>query len=123
MIPAVELAAQRRLTASFIEADPLEIQLMRATRTPNGSGGYRTSDPAPVGGLQRLRLIPLQDGQTERYDANGKQVFPQYMLMGPHDADMQRWDTFELAGTRYQIVFINQNSQYETKGEVAYLGN
>jgi hypothetical protein len=122
MIPAAELAAQRRLTASFIEADPLEVQLMRSVRTPNGSGGYITEDPAPFGGLQRMRLIPLQDGQTERYDANGKQVFPLYMLMGSHDADMQRWDVFELNGERYQIVFINQNTQYEKKGEVAYLG-
>lgn len=122
MIPGAELKMQRVLTAQFIEADALEIQLMRSVRTPNGSGGYRTSDPVPVGGLQRMRLIPLGDGATERYDANGKQVFPLYMLMGSHDADMQRWDTFELNGTRYQVVFINQNNQYETKGEVAYLG-
>ena len=117
-----EVRAQRRLTDTFIEADPLEIQLMRSTRTPNGSGGYKTSAPVAVGGLQRLRLIPLQDGTTERYDANGKQVFPQYMLMGPYNADMQRWDTFELAGARYQIVFI-VSKNYEVKGEVAYLGN
>jgi hypothetical protein len=123
MIAAAELAAQRRITAQFIEADPLEIQLMRATRTPNGSGGYKTGTPAPVGGLQRLRLIPLQDGQTERYDANGKQVFPQYTLMGSHEADMERWDTFQLDSARYQIVYINQNTQYETKGEVVYLGS
>lgn len=123
MIPPVELNVQRRLTAAFIEKDPLEIQLLRSERIANGSGGYVTGDPAPVGGLQRMRLIPLQDGQTERYDANGKQVFPQYMLMGLHDADMQRWDTFELNGDRYQIVFINLNRQYEVKGEVAYLGS
>lgn len=113
---------QQRLSRMFIEADPLEIQLMRATRTPNGSGGFITGDPAAVGGLQRMRLIPLGDGATERYDANGKQVFPLYMLMGTELADMQRWDEFELNGTRYQIVFINQNTQYEIKGEVAYLG-
>jgi len=123
MTISAELRTQRRLTAEFIEADPLELQIMRATRTPNGSGGYKTAAPAPVGGLQRLRLIPLQDGSTERYDANGKQVFPQYMLMGPFDADLQRWDYFELNGDRYQIVFINRNRSYQTKGEVAYLGS
>jgi hypothetical protein len=122
MIPAAEVRIQRKLTTDFIEADALEIQLLRAAKTDNGSGGYEFSDPAPVGGLQRFRLIPLQDGTTERYDANGKQVFPQYMLMGQFDADMERWDVFELNGDRYQIVHINQNRQYETKGEVAYLG-
>jgi hypothetical protein len=122
MIATAELKMQRKLTRMFIEADPLEIQLLRASRTPNGSGGYITGTPEPVGGLQRMRLIPLQDGQTERYDANGKQVFPQYMLMGMYDADMQRWDFFQLNGTRYQIVFIDENTQYQVKGEAVYLG-
>lgn len=121
MISPVELSVQRQLTQAFIEADAVEIQLMRAARTANGAGGYRTGDPQPVGGLQRLRLIPSGDGAQERLDLNGKQVTPAYRLMGTYLADMQRWDTFTLNGTRYQIVFINQNTQYEIKGEVAYL--
>jgi hypothetical protein len=45
------------------------------------------------------------------------------MLMGRHDADMQRWDTFTAEdGTRYEVVFVNANRQYEVKGEVAYRG-
>lgn len=123
MTLTAELRAQRRLTAMFIEADPLELQLMRSTRTPNGSGGYKVSAPAPVGGLQRMRLIPLQDGAPERTNADGKEVVPQYMLMGSFDADLQRWDSFTLNGERYQIVFVNRNRSYETKGEVVYLGS
>jgi hypothetical protein len=122
MISGAELNMQRKLTAQFIEADALEIQLLRADQVSNGSGGFTTGDPEPVGGLQRMRLIPLQDGSQERLDANGKLVTPAYMLMGAYNADMERWDTFELGEKRYQIVFINQNTQYETKGEVAYLG-
>jgi hypothetical protein len=123
MIQQTELALQRSLTARFIEADPLEIQLLRESRVSNGSGGYDTAeDPAPVGGLQRMRLIPLGDGATERLTADGKAVTPNYMLLGSWDSNMQRWDLFELNGIRYQIVFINQNTQYQKKGEVAYLG-
>jgi hypothetical protein len=122
MIPTPEVKIQRRLTIDFIEADPLELQLMRPVRTEDGAGGYETGDPVPVGGLQRLRLIPLGDGAQERLMADGRQVSPSYMLMGPYNANMQRWDTFELRGDRYQIIFINQNTQYEVKGEVAYLG-
>lgn len=122
MIAPGELNLQRSLTAQFIEADPLELQLYRSTKTPNGSGGYTTSAPAPVGGLQRMRLIPLGDGAEERLTADGKTVTPNYMLQGYFDCDMDRWDTFELSGIRYQIVFINQNSQYQKKGEVVYLG-
>lgn len=113
---------QQRLTAMFIEADPVEIQLLRRTKAPDGAGGFTTTDAVAFGGLQRFRLIPLGDGATERYTEDGHQVFPNYMLMGPATASMQRWDEFELDGRRYQIVFINQNSQYEIKGEVAYLG-
>jgi hypothetical protein len=121
VITPVELSVQRKLTAAFVEADPLEIQLNRPIRTPDGAGGYKDS-VAPVGGLQRLRLIPLGDGAAERTTADGKSVAPSYMLMGTYLADIQRWDEFTVDGRRYQIVFINQNQQYEVKGEVAYLG-
>lgn len=122
MIHPSELAVQRQLTTVFIEADPIEIQLLRPVRTSDGAGGYVDSSLAPVGGLQRLRLIPLGDGAEERLTADGRQVAPSYMLLGTHLADMQRWDEFAVDGRRYQIVFINQNQQYEIKGEVAYLG-
>jgi hypothetical protein len=122
MIATPELNVQRNLTKLFIAADPQSIQIMRSTRTPNGSGGYVVGPPTAVGTPQTLRLIPLGDGATERYDANGKQVFPQYMLLGEYTADVQRWDTFTLDGARYQVVFVNQNKQYEIKAEVIYLG-
>jgi hypothetical protein len=121
MISSVELSVQRMLTAAFLEADPLEIQLNRPTRTPDGAGGY-VDALVPVGGLQRLRLIPLGDGADQRTTADGVAVTPTYMLMGTHLANMRRWDEFSVDGRRYQIVFINQNTQYEVKGEVAYLG-
>lgn len=121
MISPVELSVQRTLTAAFIEADPLEIQLNRPTRTPDGAGGH-VDTLTPVGGLQRLRLIPLGDGAAERTTADGVAVSPSYMLMGTHLANIRRWDEFSVDGRRYQIVFVNQNQQYEVKGEVAYLG-
>lgn len=121
MISSLELSIQRQLSNAFIEADPLEIQLSRPTRTPDGAGGYVDS-LVPIGGLQRLRLIPLGDGADERTTADGVAVAPTYMLMGTYLANIQRWDEFSVDGRRYQVVFINQNRQYEVKGEVAYLG-
>jgi hypothetical protein len=122
MIPNAELNMQRNLTVMFIEADPLEIQLLRPTWGSDGAGGRIRTGTANVGGLQRMRLIPLGDGAAERLTADGKEVSPNYMLMGLFSADMQRWDEFTIDSRRYQIVFINQNKQYEIKGEVAYLG-
>jgi hypothetical protein len=122
MISSGELELQRRITTAFIEADPLEIQLTRSTLTANGSGGYATSDPAPVGGLQRMRLIPQQGPIPEQLTADGRRVIPQYVLMATYQANMQRWDEFALNGERYQIVDVQNNKQYEVKGWVFYLG-
>ena len=121
MIDTGELEVQRQLTEEFIAADSVQIALERSVRTPDGAGGYATADPVPLA-EQQFRLIPQQDGATERLTADGKAVNPAYVLMGSYTADLQRWDEFELAGIRYQVVFINQNRQYEVKGEVAYLG-
>ena len=45
-----------------------------------------------------------------------------YMLMGPVDANMKRYDEFSLDGVRYQVVYIDDR-KYELKGEVIRLGN
>jgi hypothetical protein len=122
MIAAPELATQRRLTAAFITADSLEIELLRAPRTPDGAGGIATGTATAVA-VQVLRLIPSQDGAQPRLTADGVEVTPAYMLMGTYEADIRRFDEFTVAGRRYQVVFVNANSQYEVKGEVAYLGD
>jgi hypothetical protein len=121
MIASGELAVQRKLTAQFIAADSSDIELQRSARTSNGKGGYVTGAPVPVA-VQSLRHIPSQDGAQERLMADGRKVSPSYTLMGPAGADIQRFDEYTLAGRRYQVVFVNANSQYEVKGEVAYLG-
>lgn len=118
---AAELAVQRRLTTAFIEADPDNTALMRRSKVPNGSGGYVLTAPTVLPS-QVTRLIPLQSGAAERNSQDGKLVQPGYALLMEWDGDMQRWDTFTLAGRRYQIVFINENQSYELKGEVIYLG-
>jgi hypothetical protein len=122
MIATAELELQRQLTLAFIAADSFSVTLMRSTLTANNSGGYKRSAPTPLA-PQTMRLIPSQDGSIERLTADGVAVSPSYMLMGRWDADMRRWDRFTLGGAEYEVVFINQNTQYETKGEVAYLGD
>lgn len=122
MIATAELEIQRQLTLAFIAADSRSIVLSRSTITANNSGGYKRGTPVPLA-AQTMRLIPSQDGSIERLTADGVAVSPSYMLMGRWDADLQRWDRFMLDGTEYEVVFVNQNTQYETKGEVAYLGD
>jgi hypothetical protein len=121
VIAAAELAAQRLLTKVFVEADVLAVVLYRTTRTSDGTGGSVVGPAEPLA-PQRMRLIPMGDGAQERFTADGAAVTPSYRLLGLHTADMERGDTFTIAGRRYEIVFINENRQYEIKGEVAYRG-
>lgn len=120
MISELELAAQRRITAAFVDADRFSCVLTRETKVPDGTGGYTTTK-APIA-AQWLRLVPLQDATSERTDAQGRTVAPGYMLVGRHTADIKRMDTFTKDGRRYEVVFVLENTQYQVKGEVIYLG-
>ncbi len=120
-ISPVELSVQRALTKAFIRADEKEVVLSRRARVDDGAGGIVLGDAVPLA-PQLLRLIPLGDGAQERLTADGKSVTPSYMLMGEHTADMQRGDTFTVNGRRYELVFVNENRQYEIKAEVVYRG-
>jgi hypothetical protein len=116
-----ELKAQQRISRAFIDADARDVILLRSPRTDDGAGGFVVGEPVSQG-AQRLRLLPQEDGATERTTAEGETATPQYMLMGPWNANMQRWDEFELDGIRYQVVYIDDR-KYELKGEVIRLGN
>lgn len=120
-IRPAELKAQRRNSIAFIEADAVWVDLLRAERTDDGAGGFLVGEALPVG-AQRLRLLPQEDGATARTTAEGETATPEYMLMGPWNANMKRYDEFELNGVRYQIVYIDDR-QYELKGEVVRLGH
>jgi hypothetical protein len=116
-----ELKLQRKNTDAFIKADPYVITLVRRVRFQNAAGGITKGDtrilPAQV-----FRLLPQEDGATERVNAEGERATPEYMLLGRYDVDMQRFDVFEYDGRRYQVVWISENRQYEIKGEVVHLG-
>lgn len=120
-IAELELNIQRSLTRSFIAADWRTIVLMRSEWVSDGSGGSIRQDPEPLA-PQRMRMIPRADGAPERFTADGEAVTPSYVLMAEHTADIQRWDEFTVAGRRYEVVFVNENQQYEIKAEVAYRG-
>lgn len=121
-IEGAELAVQRNLTEWFIKADSVEITLSRASRLSDGAGGT-IDGPTLALPPQVLRLI-TQGGtgadSKNRFTSDGQMVSPDYILLGQHTADIQRWDTFTLDGRGYEVVFVNQNQQYEVKAEVIY---
>lgn len=90
-------------------------------RENNGSGGYALS-AQPSRPPQKMRLIPLSSFAAERNTLEGKSILPDFMLLGLYDAGMDRWDRFVLNGNRYEIVHVQENKEYFTKGETVFLG-
>jgi hypothetical protein len=121
VIAPEELAIQRMLTANFVAADTISVAFLRATKVPNGAGGFRTVR-APIA-AQTVRMNPLQDGAAPRTTADGVEVSPQYMIVAPYTTDVRRGDQFAVDGRRYEVVFIVENRQYQVKAEVYYLGD
>lgn len=118
---ATELKMQRRQTNAFIAAKPIDVRLNRVDTAPNGSGGF-TRLPPTTQPEQRLRLQDTNYQTPIRQLLDGEEVQPQFVLIGPYDADIQRGDWFFINGKKYEVVFVHENTSYEVKAEVVYRG-
>ena len=120
-IDPVELAAQRELTRAFILADAKVIWPVRRPVTADGAGGYKFGTAA----TQRpvwARLVPQQDVQHELQNADGQAMRPTHVLVAEAGAGVERWDTFTVDGTTYEVLGLSENRQYELKAEVVRRG-
>lgn len=115
MIPGAEAEIQRGLTKWFVEADVESVVLRRRTKVSDGAGGFVMASSALA--PQPMRLIPL-GSPVERSTGDGKVVTANFALLGLYGADMARFDRFTLGGEEYEVVFLYENKEYETKGEV-----
>lgn len=119
---ASELAAQKRITQRFIDADSSSIVLNRRTRTADGAGGYSYGAPAPLP-AQVCKVISLMDAASVslRATEDGVMVSPAYVLVMMPGANVQRWDRFTMNGAEHEVVFVDDR-QYEIKAEVVFRG-
>lgn len=118
-----EVLAQRRNTVRFIEADPYDVILSRAVRTPNGAGGYRLDNPTALT-AQRVRLMPqATQGRLEEAELLDGQVVPvNYHMVGDTDLDIERGDWFYKDGYKHEVVWVVKVGDYETKAGVTNRG-
>jgi len=119
----MELQINRRATLAFIAADPLHLQLTPITMIKTNTGGLREQVGAPKT-EEVFRLLPQSDVQASIQTPDGIQLTPTLVLMGVFDSLMERWDTFTVNGTKYQIVSTIRpehtvESRYYTKADVA----
>lgn len=118
-----ELAVLRKQTEQFIKENPTSLALSRPTRTPNGKGGFTTTN-APVT-AQTFRIIPQQRAGIASRNTDGEKVEPVFVMIGRWNADVTDNDAFVLGGRNYTVTYVRGaglTNTYETWVEVAYSG-
>lgn len=119
-----ELEYQRKNTKAFIDADPIEVNLIERIRTATGAGGWKFTGEVPRN-PQIMRLLPQSDIMGQVQTPDGIQLTPGYVLLGEHSALMQRWDVFELNTIKFMVVSPVRpdvrlyTNAYERKADVA----
>lgn len=118
-----EIAANRRLTRRFIDADPYQVVLSRATLIPNGAGGLKKQAPMNLAS-QTVRLMPqaVQGRLDEKMLLDGQMVEIDFHLIGDTTLDIQRGDWFFKDGVKHEVVWVVNVGQYETKAGVTNRG-
>lgn len=112
-----ELDAQRRITKSFIEADPTTIVLTPQVVTITAGGGRKQELGTPRQ-EQTFKLIPMTFDQRPTVTAGGVERIIDYTLLGEWDSEGEVGDTFTLsedAAEYYLVVAITDGHGYEKK--------
>lgn len=94
-----EINLRRRVMSQYIAADPVTISLVRYPRIDDGAGGWYKG-PSQNVDPQVMRLVPYKrrlSGLTDMVTA-GEIPNVQYSLVAMYNADVQRYDEFELPG-------------------------
>jgi hypothetical protein len=123
----VETLMGRRQIARMIEDDPITVVLYRRVRETVPGGGWRfkgsgVGDPLRA---QRMRLIPFKRRITQQLVSTelGELTDLPYILLGYHDADIQRGDYFRYNGDEFEVRGIDiAEPEIKTVCEVDYYG-
>lgn len=115
----IELAAQRRVTRAFIQADV--VRLVLHTRVPGQGSNKGITVDGPDRLPQYMRLIPqnISPNSGARYDNTVSSTASYlFVLMGEWDAEMDLYDWWEdpTTGQLLQIDTMLPDNGYERKG-------
>ena len=120
---AMETNINRRNTTAFINAMPVQIELIPSREVRSPSGGITTQDdpPRPV---QTFRLIPASSSERPVIsESGGVQRRYDFALLGEWNCEMAEGDhwTDEL-NQQWQIDSVISDNGYERKGMVTSYG-
>lgn len=116
-MPRQGLTVERKQTKQFIDQNPTEVVLQRASWVPDGAGGQKPAQWTEVK-PQTMRLVPQTLPKETRTSA-GEMVNVEFIIVAEHNADIKEDDVFVMDNRRYEIVWVYNQNGYELKAEAA----
>lgn len=115
---SVEAALQTHITKAFIDADAVQVLLLRPGTVANGAGGTRRG-VATAQSAQTVRLVPAADpvvAQTPQVDGGASTT--KYVLLGLPGMNIANGDYFLYDGHTFDVSEVRRVGGYETKATV-----
>lgn len=117
-----ENEVMRKQTTEFIAVYPQVIALVRTAMESDGSGGFKTVGPNPLGPQTFRQITQPTNTQVLRRTIDGEEVSPDFVLLGEWNADVQIGDWYMKDGAKHEVVYVKEDRRYETWAEVKYRG-
>jgi hypothetical protein len=119
MVAVYESQMRQKQTQAFVDAEPTELPLVRRPWISDGAGGFKRG-PATTVWPQHIRLVASNTQLPVRRTVDGRDVQPNYTLIGMPTVDVQSGDTFTIDGVRYEVIFIYPNKTEALRADVGY---
>lgn len=123
MVTVVERIMGRRQIDRMLDDEAVPIVFRRRTKvdTPGGGWKWGTETALPA---QMVCLIPFKRRMTDfliNTEAGEVANLP-YVLVGPHDLDIQEGDLFTYQGDEFEVKTIDFKREIRTAAQVDYHG-
>lgn len=108
----IEIKLRRKNLAAYIAADPVQISFTRYPRVDDGAGGWIKGLPVTIV-PQTMRLVPYKRRLSSLTDMVTAGEIPnvQYSLIAFYNADVERYDEFELEGEAMKVIGVEPKSK------------
>jgi hypothetical protein len=129
VINLTERIMARRQIEALILSDPIYVTLYRQVRrkTSDGAWSLSASTPVEVDGQvkpQQVTLIPFKRRMSEFLVNTELGDVPDlpYVLLGRHNLNIQRHDTFTWQGQQFQVQTVDLKEEVRIAAHIDYFG-
>lgn len=122
-VRSLERLMQRRQLRAIINDDSILVSFVRQTKVATDNGSWKPG-PAVTLPPQQVRLVPflrrLADTMVDSQFGEIPNV--RYVLVGPHDLDVQVGDSFQFEGLPVRIDAVDPFREVRTSCAVVFYG-